>query len=35
MKNLLRSCHKNGILVQGLIILILTLVIFFAAYYQP
>jgi len=35
MKSILRSFHKNGILIQGLIILILTLVIFFAAYYQP
>ncbi len=33
MKSLFRSYRRNGILVQGLIILILTLVIFFAAYY--
>ncbi len=35
MKRVLRNHHKNGIVIQILIILILTLVIFFAAYYQP
>lgn len=35
MKNKFREFHKQNLLLQVLIILILTLVIFFAAYYQP
>ena len=35
MKNKIRKYHNQGILLQILIILILSLVIFFTAYYQP
>ena len=35
MKKYFRSIHKTGIAIQILIILILTLAIFFAAYYKP
>jgi hypothetical protein len=35
MKTIIRKYHKTGILLQIAIILVLALVIFFAAYYQP
>ena len=35
MKQFIRRIYKSNILLQVLIILILTLVIFFSAYYQP
>ena len=35
MKKVFRSIHKTGIAIQILIILALTLAIFFAAYYKP
>ena len=35
MKKTFRNCHKAGIIMQVLIILVLTLVIYFGFYYTP